>query len=70
MKIPLDDQITEAETHRAELHQRRDQGEDVQTRIDRVEGHILTLCLLKSVEPEFREYMRQRPKPQRDEANG
>ena len=62
MKISLSEQLTEQEAHMAELLLKREAGEDVQTRIDRTMGTILTLRLMETVEPEFRDFMRQRSK--------
>lgn len=56
MKIPLSEQIQEAEQHRDELTR---QGGD-QTRLHRAEGIVLTLRLLEATEQDFREFMRQR----------
>lgn len=46
----------------AELLLKREAGEDVQTRIDRTMGTMMTLRLMETVEPEFRDFMRQRSK--------
>lgn len=54
MKIPLSEQIQEAEQHRDELAR----GGGDQTRLHRVEGTILTLRLLEVTEQDFREFMR------------
>ena len=60
MKITLPSQLTEQEAHMAELLLKREAGEDVQTRIDRTMGTILTLRMLQTYEAPFREYMKQR----------
>ena len=62
MKICLSEQLTEQEAHMAELLLKREAGEDVQTRIDRTMGTILTLRLMETVEPEFRAFMAERSK--------
>ena len=62
MKITLPEQLTEQEAHMAELLLKREAGEDVQTRIDRTMGTMMTLELLKMVEPEFRAFMAERSK--------
>lgn len=62
MKITLPSQLTEQEAHMAELLLKREAGEDVQTRIDRTMGTMMTLRLMETVEPEFRDFMRQRSK--------
>lgn len=56
MKIPLSEQIQEAERHRGELTR---QGGDL-TRLHRAEGIVLTLRLLEATEQDFREFMRAR----------
>jgi len=56
MKVPLSEQIQEAEQRRDELTR---QGGD-QTRLHRAEGIVLTLHLIQATEQDFREFMRQR----------
>lgn len=64
MKIPLADQIAEAELHRDELvaliaSDARGQAE-LHRRRDRVEGMILTLRLIQVTEQDFRKFMWER----------
>lgn len=64
MKIPLADQIAEAELHRDELvaliaSDARGQSE-LHRRRDRAEAIVLTLRWLQVYEPDFRQYMRDR----------
>lgn len=61
MRVPLSEQIIEAELHRDELEaliasDARGQAE-LHRRRDRVEGMILTLRLIEATEAPFREFM-------------
>lgn len=66
MKIPLIDQIQEAERYRDSLQALRDEdiefkeAPDLETRLHRAEGIVLTLHLIRATEQDFREFMRQR----------
>lgn len=58
MKVPLSEQIHEAEVHRDAIATAAAQKPEMAPRLDRSEGIVLTLRLLETVEPEFRQFMR------------
>ena len=66
MKIPLPDQIAEARRHRDSLEALRaegvtyTEGPDLETRLHRAEGIVLTLEFIKTYESEFRQFMANR----------
>lgn len=60
MRITLSEQIAEAETHRDAISAAVAIKPEMAPRLDRSEGIVLTLRLLETVEPEFRQFMRQR----------
>lgn len=60
MKIPLADQITEAEQHRDELLAAVTKRPELSDRLDRSEGIVLTLRLIATVDAEFRQFMKSR----------
>lgn len=73
MKVPLTEQIQEATRYRDSLEKLREEGfeyteaPDLETRLHRAEGIVLTLKLLQVTEQDFREFMRQRRTSQGDE---
>jgi hypothetical protein len=76
MKVPLHEQIEEAERYRDSLRELREEGvkftegPDLETRLDSAEGIVLTLRLIQVTEIEFREFMRQRRTNHKEEENG
>lgn len=66
MKIALPDQIAEAELHRDNLEEliadgvQLPEGSDLENRLHRAEGIVLTLHLIQAQEQDFRAFMRQR----------
>lgn len=60
MKIPLSEQIHEAETHRDELQAALARRPELTDRLHRSEGIVLTLRLIESVEAPFRQFMATR----------
>lgn len=60
MKITLPDQIAEQERRRDELEALVSTDPGRMRSLHAVEGTILTLRLLQNVEPEFRQFMRER----------
>ncbi len=60
MKVPLSQQIEEAERHRDDAARAAERNPSVRPRLDAAEGIVLTLHLLKTVEPDFRQYMNSR----------
>ena len=58
MRITLSEQIAEAETHRDAIAAAVAQKPAMAPRLDRSEGIVLTLRLLETVEPQFRDFMR------------
>lgn len=64
--VPFPEQIQEAERYRDSLQTLRDEGvkfteaPDLETRLHRAEGIVLTLHLIRATEQDFREFMRQR----------
>lgn len=60
VKIPLPDQIAEQERRREELEAFVSADPGRMRSLHAVEGTILTLRLLQNVEPEFRQFMRER----------
>ena len=66
MKVPLSDQIQEAERYRDSLAKLAEEGAtlteppDLSTRLHRAEGIVLSIRFLQTYEQQFREFMRQR----------
>lgn len=60
MKIPISDQITEAERNRDRLAEHVGSKPELEPLLDRAEAIVLTLRWLQVYEPDFRQYMAQR----------
>jgi len=60
VKIPLADQIAEAEHHRDALQIAIAARPELAERLNRAEGMVLTLRLIQATEGPFREFMKTR----------
>lgn len=66
MKVSLSEQLEEATRYRDALERLHDEGvkfteaPDLETRLHRAEGIVLTLTLLQVQEQDFRQFMAQR----------
>lgn len=58
MKIPLSDQIAEAERHRDELQAAVAKRPDLVGRLHAAEGMCLTMRLVQSIETDLRQFMK------------